>query len=787
MRDVEERATLYSRSFRIGIGPPSVTIKRFISAVLALALLIVAVAHLSQIDYRPQPMVPEFSKLIHADHYFVSATSPRASIECPVTSLEDWNEIWEREISPCSLGDGWLLPGHWGSHAFGTRSQVQVEIADEVPRTLVLRLRAHQALPENIEQSIRILVNGRDIGKHPVSRKWHEIRQAIPRGLLVVGRNLIVFEFAHATSLRQAGITRDSQAIAATIERLGLLIPTDQAPVPAADSVSTSVWDNQLQNFAIRQSGTLVLPLLIPQSADALEFDLQPSRSVNLSTIRIDLALADLDGRNEQRVSLGGRLVRDRGRIGLPVGGLAGSWALVTAEVSIDGGQLLVSPPRLVFDSEEEPVEQTTSPVDPDPRPDIVLITLDAARADRFSFAGYHRETTPFIDGIAKKSVVFPHAYALAPYTLCSVPTMITGLSPLDHGVIYHEDVLSDEAVTLAESLKQRGYLTAGFSATPNNSRSKGFAQGYDVFHEIWTEAPGKVARRAHFAARGVVEWLDTVAGDERPLHLQVHLIPPHGPYDPPERFDLFTDPGYTGPCDGFSRTISAVDGREVAATTECIEHLSNLYDGNLRTADDAVRVIVGALQRSPRWNRTVVLITSDHGEAFMEHGMLGHNSTVYDEMLHVPFVLHLPPNHRPQPVDTERLVTLADIVPTLLGTAGITTGVGDGVDLLDPNTLAGSRYMVARTTEKRPFWGLRTLGWKLILNSAGSGALFDLSTDPGELENLWSNRPASFAGLGRILTRRIGLPPRLAVTTDTAEITENDREQLEALGYLSD
>jgi len=732
-------------------------------------------------------MVLEFSELIHADHYFVSAVVPQASIECPVTTLRDWNEIWERKLSPCSLGDGWLLPGPWGSYAFGTRSQVQVEIADEIPRTLVLRLRAHQALPENIEQSIRILVNGHDIGKHPVSRKWHEIRQAIPRQLLVVGRNLIVFEFAHATSLRQAGITRDSQAIAATIERLGLLIPTDKAPVQTADVVSTSVWDNQLQNFAIGESGILVLPMLIPPGADALEFDLQPSRSVDLSTAQVDLASADLDGRHEQRASLGGRLVRDRGRIGMPVGDLAGSWALVTAEVSIDGGQLVVSPPRLVFDSEEEPVEQTASPMDPDPRPDIVLITLDAARADRFSYSGYHRETTPFIDGIAENSLVFPHAYALAPYTLCSVPTMITGLSPLDHGVIYHEDVLSDEAVTLAESLKRRGYLTAGFSATPNNSRIKGFAQGYDVFREIWTEAPGKVARRAHFAARGVVEWLDTVAGDDRPLHLQVHLIPPHGPYDPPERFDIFTDPSYTGPCDGFSRTISAIDGREVAATTECIDHLSNLYDGNLRTADDAVRVIVRALQRSPRWNQTVVLITSDHGEAFMEHGMLAHNSTVYDEMLHVPFVLRLPPNHRPLPVDTERLVTLADIVPTLLGTAGITTGGGDGVDLLDPNTRTGGRYMVARTTENRPFWGLRTLHWNLILNSAGSGALFDLSTDPGELENLWASRPASFAGLGRILTRRIGLPPRLAVTTDTAEISENDREQLEALGYVSD
>jgi arylsulfatase len=748
----------------------------------------VGAVDLSHHRFRRPPVEMDFAGLTHADHSFIAADRPGVSIECPVTALKDWNEIWTHELNPCSLGDGWLLPGSWGSNAFGTRAQVQIEIGDEIPHTLALRLRASGTLGENVEQSIRILVNGRDIGEHPVSRKWHAIRQAIPTGVLVSGRNQITLDFAHATSHRQADSGKDSRAIAATVDRMAFLITSGSAGSPSDETATTSVWDDQLQSFAIGQSGALVLPLLIPRGAHEIEFELQPSRSVDLSSAKVVLASEDLDGGNRRQASMDGRLIRDRGRIGLPVTDLAGRWALVTIDVSIDGGQLAISAPRIVSGA-DVPTHEPSSPFVPsavESLPDIVLITLDAARGDRLSSAGYSRKTTPFIDRIARESLVFKNAFALAPYTLCSVPTMITGLSPLDHGVVYHEDVLSPDAVTLAESLQSRGYLTVAFSATPNNSKSKGFAQGYDVFREIWKEKPGKVSRRAHFAAKRVVEWLDTIE-DDRPLHLQVHLIPPHAPYDPPDRFDLFTDPFYDGPCDGYNQTISTVDGREVPATPECIEHLNNLYDGNLRTADDAARIVINALRQRPRWKDTVVLITSDHGEAFWDHKMLGHNSSVYKEMLHVPFVLRLPPTHRDHTIDTNRLVTLADIVPTLLGTAGITTEGGDGVDLLDPTTEAQGRYMIARTTEKRPFWGLRTLRWSLMVNSAGSGALFDLSTDPDELDNIWGSQSATAAGLGRIFSRRIGLPPRLTAANESAEITENDRDLLEALGYVND
>jgi arylsulfatase len=762
---------------------------QFFTLVFAAATLIVGAAHLSNHGRWPQPVVLEAADLTLADHSFIAADRSEGDIECPVTLLARWGEIWETPLSPCLLADGWMLPEKSGSLVFGNRARIEIELANRDPRILALRLRGGEYLPDDVEQTVRIFANGHDLGRYPVSRNWRALRQRISSDRLLVGRNEITLEFEHAVSPRQVGIERDSRAIAAKIDRLALLTPQDATSAAPSGPTSTRVWDSQREAYAIRQSGTLVVPLLMPPRARRLEFDLQPSGGADPAAIKVVLGVEDLDGRQCQSASMRATAAGIRRVIGVPVEDLAGRWAIVSLDVSLGGGEVMISPPRVVSNAGAARANPPSPPpAGPRAQPDIVLITLDAAREDRFSFSGHHRKTTPSIDEIARESLVFPNAYALAPYTLCSVPTMLTGLSFLDHGVVRHNDVLGDKAVTLAESLQQRGYLTAGFSATPNNSKSKGFAQGYEVFREIWTEGPARQARRADFLARRVVDWLDSAADDPRPLHLQVHMIPPHSPYDPRPEFDVFSDPAYDGPCDGFPKTLGALDGREIQADLGCVGHLLDLYDGNLREADDATGIILRALQNRPRWENTVVLITSDHGEAFMEHGVLEHNSTVFGEMLHVPFVLKLPAKLRPHTIDTDRLVTLADIVPTLLGTAGITTARGGtGIDLLAPGTDCLGRAMVARTTTSHPFLGLRTLRWSLMLNGAGAGALFDLSTDPGELDNVSARQPARYTGLGKVLSHRIGLPARLVVSTESATITDDERSLLETLGYVRD
>jgi len=723
-------------------------------------------------------------------HAFVARTGdvePR--IDCPLIKLDDPADIWERTIPHCRVGAGWLQPQAWGSWATGAVSRVAVDVATAAPRGLLIKARANNALAEDLDQYISVSINGHVFDDRPVARRWTRLRYRIPRGVLKPGSNTIELRFSERISPSQAGVSKDQNTLAAGISQLILQAPNARSAEHFNDHQDLNVWDETRQAFLIEDPGNLVIPVLVPAGTKRIELDLHSPSGAESPTIPALVAVEDLDGveHGRQETEIQSRKAPQTTR--LPVEDLAGKWVLTTIETSVDTGRLEVSKPRFMarpqpeidHDSGAETVQETP--------PDVILITLDAARADRFSYAGHPRLTTPFIDGLAQESLVFSDAYALVPYTLASVPTMITGLSFIDHGVVGHEDVLSQDAVTLAEIFSQSGYHTACFSATPNNSRAKGFDQGYEVFREVWTEGVGrKENRRARFMAKTVVEWLDTIKDDQRPLHLQVHMVPPHAPYDPSPRFDLFSDPTYDGPCDGFHKTLAAIDGGSLEAAPECIEHLLNLYDGNLRAADHAVERIVKALRKRPRWRNTVVLVTSDHGEAFWEHGQLGHNSTVYSEMLHVPFVLRMPEGFDDSGVDTGRLATLADIVPTMLGAAGLPVPqFQDSVNLLETDTDTGGRFFVSRTATAPQVNGIRSLRWSLMVNAAGSGVLFDISNDPEELRDTRYDHPMRYIGLGKIMSATIRRPAQLLASVATDDITDEERALLETLGYIVD
>jgi arylsulfatase A-like enzyme len=366
---------------------------------------------------------------------------------------------------------------------------------------------------------------------------------------------------------------------------------------------------------------------------------------------------------------------------------------------------------------------------------------------------------------------------------------MVTGLSFLDHQVVRRGERLTADATTMAEYLKTAGYRTACISATPNNSRSLGTHQGYDDFIETWHVVPRSQSIDAALLSQMALDWLeenDTGA----PIHLQLHYVPPHGPYAPKKEFDRFTDPDYDGPFDGSNHVIAALDSHRRWARPEDLAHISALYDGNLREADAAVERVLEALRARPRWRDTVVLVTSDHGEAFFEHDRMGHNSTVFDEMLRVPFILRLPPGAADaEAIDLNRLVTLADIVPTLVGLAGMETDPAvAGLDLLrppPPDTSIHGRHLVARSATVPPIYAVRNLHRKLILSGSGQGALFDLTRDPGEHNDLVLIDRPSLVGLGMLLTGELARPPRYEPAPELDEIPEQDVKMLEALGYL--
>ncbi len=726
-------------------------------------------------------------------HYFTAAVQdPGSVLECRLNAVEHslW-EIWSRPLQPCSADRGWTGAATWGAWAFGASSALTFWLDDTNWERVTVRAKAYNGLPKDAEQTLRLELAGHTSEPVAVPDGWTDLRFDVPPGILRPGANRAVLRFSLRLSPAEAGRGKDELPLAAAVERISLSRATPRE-ADRPDPAPGQVFDRASSRFRIDRSGTLVQPIAIPPGTAevAIEVAAREASATHPARVAISLASIDDDRVEHDAFETSPSVLTGAARPvvrRIPAAGFAGANCLLRIDVELpEGGSLEVTPPVLEGGT---PLAQTPAAEAPrTQRPDIILITLDAARPDHFSCYGYSRPTTPFIDHFASQALVFEAAFALAPYTLCSVPTMITGLSFFDHGVTSREATLNVQATTLAEYLRSAGYRTACFSATPNNTAAKGFDQGYDEFFELWHEAPHAKARQPHYVTDRVKEWLDAL-DDDRPIHLQVHYVPPHGPYIPGKRFDHFTDPSYDGPCQGLFPTLTGLEVGAIDPGAGCLDEVIGLYDGNLLAADDAVGVLLRSLQRRERWRDTVVLITSDHGEAFLEHGRMHHNSTVFDEMLRVPFILRLPDWIATDAIDLSRLVTLADIVPTFLGTAGIRPGTQlEGIDLLaDPGAFPHSRVVIATNTDKPRLLGLRTARWKAILSPSGQGALFDLERDPGELDNLVTVEAPTFAGLGLMLTQRVSLPASLGAATERAEVTEADREMLRALGYVGD
>jgi arylsulfatase len=401
---------------------------------------------------------------------------------------------------------------------------------------------------------------------------------------------------------------------------------------------------------------------------------------------------------------------------------------------------------------------------------------------------GYPRDTSPFLDSLARESLVFPNAVATASYSLASVATILSGLSPFHHRVVQREDRLTDDVETIAEHFQAHGYATLGLSANGYHSPQFGSDQGYEQFLMMWRVCNGspECTSDPHQAVRAVLDTLEGGFADDRPLFLLLHVVPPHSPYDPPPVFDVFTDPDYEGPASGDVDYLHRViDGRETPSDRD-VEHLVALYDGNIRRLDDAVeRLLQGLSEVRDRQRETAVVFIADHGEAFGDHGWFGHSGTVYDEMVRVPFILRLPDVRDAGPVDTTQLASLEDVLPTLLDVAGLPPPTRcDGVDLLAPSSKASrdARVVLMRNAlDDRLELGVRSRRWKAVVRGTEKRQLFDLSADPRENHNLAGDRRELLGGFEALLAASFTWGNHAGVPI----LPDAEANALRALGYV--
>lgn len=422
----------------------------------------------------------------------------------------------------------------------------------------------------------------------------------------------------------------------------------------------------------------------------------------------------------------------------------------------------------------------------------VLLVFLDAARASHLGCYGYSRATTPEIDRIASDGIVFERAYTPAVYTLGAMTAVWTSQQPDPHpGELSFASRLPGDRLTLAELVSGQGIHSAGFVANAMAGRALGFDRGFAEFHELFGDP--ELGSRAEVFRRVVPGFL--ARNRDRRFFAYLHYREPHFPYDPPPPFDSKFGSG--GPLPEAAPRdrdwyVSVNRGATRPAAGE-IEQLVRLYDGNLAYVDREIGALRRALEEAGLWDRTTLVIASDHGEQLFEHGYISHSGQVYEESVRVPLIVRLPGGLAPRGARIRELVSLADLAPTIADLMGV-LGRGGSDQAFDGQSLVpamlggtGHPFVVSRTVWDRPVYALRDARFKYIRATAsGSEELYELGSDPHERRNLAGSeslrlayhREALDLWLSRLRGRRAG-------TGERALLSPEQCENMRSLGYV--
>lgn len=415
-------------------------------------------------------------------------------------------------------------------------------------------------------------------------------------------------------------------------------------------------------------------------------------------------------------------------------------------------------------------------------RPDIVLVSIDTLRADHLGCYGSAVPTSPRIDGLARRATRFATVVAPAASTLASHASLFTARAPQHHGARFgRREALPPEAVTLAETLAAAGYRTEAVTAGGQLAARFGVAQGFDHY-QVTEEPRGRPGAFARKVAQGL-EALDRA--DPRPLFLFLHTYEVHLPYTPDPALLERLDPGPGG---GLGASIgrelvSEVNSGRRLPSLEQLRRIERAYDAEILSVDAGFGALVDGLAKRGRLDRTVVVLTSDHGEEFGEHGAWAtHSHTLYEELLRVPLVVWAPGGEGAGRVVTTP-VRLIDVAPTLVDFAGVAPPAAfDGRSLrgaLRGEALEELPGLLGLDTDAG---GLRP-GVRFARLKLHDDRLYDLEADPRELTDLSARRPDWRARAEELLRRELARHP----AAQGVPVTPDEREErlLKSLGYL--
>ena len=402
-------------------------------------------------------------------------------------------------------------------------------------------------------------------------------------------------------------------------------------------------------------------------------------------------------------------------------------------------------------------------------KPNILLITIDTLRRDHLGAYGYPRETSPFMDQLARDGVLFKYVVTPQPQTGGSDASILTSLHPLSHGVTFNYLVLSENVQTIAEVLKKNGYYTMGAIAVKLLAKKQQFSQGFDSFSDEWEpskerQLKGKKGQRtASSVNESLMNQVDDYLSDthhrNKPLFIWVHYYDPHGPY--------------IGR-DHISFRNKLPDHREKNKKIR-------KYDEEIRYTDDAIKEFYGYLEKKALTRRLVTCITADHGETFGEHGLLNGHIDFYSETTLVPLIFHGYGILKNKIIDT--YVSTMDIAVTLLGTADLAfDSPVEGVDLFKMGRHGNQRKHTPGTPGSRKFLVINTQKWARSLQLLDAPFAYILNFDHHYkywyISTYSSHNPGN---IGVVIDNNRFKPVRLQ------DIEKNDNEMIIALPRTRD
>jgi arylsulfatase A-like enzyme len=376
----------------------------------------------------------------------------------------------------------------------------------------------------------------------------------------------------------------------------------------------------------------------------------------------------------------------------------------------------------------------------------VLFLVWDAARADRMSLYGARRPTTPNLAKYAEHAAVWTEAVSPSFWAVPSHASLFTGLPARTHGCDALNPWLRDARITMAEWFGDHGWSTYAFTANPNIGPRTNLSQGFDQVED-------QAGPDATAAPDALFRWIDSRAEKDRPFLAFINMMDAHFPRSPSLEARKAVRLSPREIATGLATPLRFADMKlanhgEKAYTADQTAALLGVYDASLWELDRATRDMLAELERRGLSEHTLVVVVADHGELVGEHGLWGHNSTLYEELVHVPLVLEGPgvvDGRRSEPTST------ADVFPTLARLAGIPLADPPG-DLFAAPRSPVIAEATAHSPERPRLSAIYDRSWKLIRSSAGEIELYDLSTDAKETKNLASGQPDRVSAMSAAL-----------------------------------